>query len=282
MNRRPFKTVGSVWAAHTEEIVSGTRTCKPSRVSKTNGTIATTLVHRVGRHGMSKIIMVIDNDQRLLALVENYLGLEGFRVITACNGREALHLARPDPPQLIVLDPMMPAETDCRLFIRAYRSERALPILLLMARLEDAEQVTGLELGAVDYLIKPFRPRELLARIRLAFRHAREPEQAPKVLEAAGIVLDKGNRFVRVGPRYVDLTPSEFDLLAVLMSAPGCVLSRLDLLDVVQGVHCNGNKRLIDIHIKNLRAKIEPDPHSPRFIETVYGFGYRFCRTIVE
>jgi len=101
-------------------------------------------------------------------------------------------------------------------------------------------------------------------------------------LEAAGITLDKANRFVRVGQRYIDLTPSEFDLLATLMAAPGRVVSRLDLLEVLQGVHCEGHKRLVDIHIKNLRAKIEADPHSPRYIETVYGFGYRFCRVTAE
>ncbi len=231
---------------------------------------------------MSKTILVVDNERRLLSLVETCLKFEGYRVITAQTGREALRLARRESPDLIILDVMMPSELDCQAFIKAYRRERPLPVVLLMARLEDSRKVISLELGAKDYITKPFRPRDLMAHISAAFRRSGDLELPPRVLHAAGITLDKGNRFVKVGARYIDLTPSEFDLLAFLMSCPGRVISRPDLLDVVQGVRCDGNTRLVDIHIKNLRAKIEADPHSPRYIETVYGYGYRFSRTAAE
>jgi two-component system alkaline phosphatase synthesis response regulator PhoP len=227
---------------------------------------------------MSKTIMVVDSERRLLSLIESCLTLEGYQVLTARNGEEALSVARLENPDMIILDVMMSSEMDCCEFIRAYRRERPLPILLLMARVEDTQQVISLEVGANDYIIKPFRPRELMARIRAAFRRAGDVELPARVLKAAGVTLDKGNRFVKIGQRYVDLTPSEFDLLAVLMSAPGRVISRPDLLEVLRGVRCEGNNRLIDLHIKNLRAKIEANPRSPQYIETVYGFGYRFSR----
>ena len=228
---------------------------------------------------MPKTIMIVDADKHLLSLVENYLNLEGYGVITACNGCEALQLARQHPPDLIVLDALLPAKMDSRTFLNAYKLERPLPILLLLALPEHSQAVIDSDISVAGCLAKPFRPRELVVRIRLAFRHAGETELTPRTLETGGILLDKCNRSVKVGALYVDLTPSEFELLAHLMSAPGCVISRADLLDVLRGARCNANQRLVDIHIKNLRAKIESDPHSPRYIETVYGFGYRFCRT---
>jgi DNA-binding response OmpR family regulator len=172
---------------------------------------------------------------------------------------------------------MMP-EMDGYGFMREHRKVLDTPIIMLTARVDDDERVIGLELGADDYVTKPFRPRELVARVRAVLRRTGQNEPQGKVLQAADITLDRDTREVTVAGRSVDLTPSEFDLLTALMSSPGRVFSRLDLLDVIQGVRYEGYERTIDTHIKNLRAKIEPDPRSPRYIETVYGVGYRFKR----
>ncbi len=225
----------------------------------------------------AKMILVVDDEARLVSLVETYLTQSGFRVVTAANGREALSVAQRQEPDLIILDIMMP-EMDGYEFMRIYRKEHDTPIILLTARVDSDEKVVGLESGADDYMTKPFRPRELMARVKAVLRRSGEKEPAGKVLHAADIVLDRSAHAVQVADRYVDLTPSEFDLLAALMSAPGHVYSRLDLLDILQGVRYEGYERAIDLHVKNLRAKIEPIPGSPRYVETVYGVGYRFVR----
>jgi DNA-binding response OmpR family regulator len=226
---------------------------------------------------MSKTIMVVDDEKRLVSLVESYLAQEGYRVVTANDGKEALPIASREKPDLIILDIMMP-EMDGYAFMREHRKELDTPIILLTARVDDDERVIGLELGADDYITKPFRPRELVARVRAVLRRAGKSEPKGKVLQVADITLDRDTRLVTAAGRSVDLTPSEFDLLAALMTIPGRVYSRLDLLDVIQGVRYEGYERTIDTHIKNLRAKIESDSRSPRYIETVYGVGYRFRR----
>jgi DNA-binding response OmpR family regulator len=226
---------------------------------------------------MANTIMVVDDERRLVSLLESYLNQEGFRVVKASNGREALYLARQEKPDLIVLDIMMP-EMDGYEFMRLHRKERSTPIILLTAKVDQNDKVIGLELGADDYVTKPFRPRELLARIRAVLRRVGETEPTASVLRCADITLDREGHTVKVGDKYVDLTPSEFDLLATLMSAPGRTFSRLDLLDRIQGTAYEGYERTIDVHIKNLRFKIEPDSRSPRYIKTVYGVGYRFAR----
>jgi len=225
---------------------------------------------------MSKTILVVDDEERLTSLVKAYLAQEGFRVVTARNGREALFIARQEKPDLIVLDLMMP-EMDGYEFMRLHRKERETPIILLTARVEDSDKVLGLELGADDYMTKPFSPRELTARVRAVLRRAGQAAPEPDLLRAADITLDRAGHTVRVGERMADLTPSEFDLLATLMSAPGRAFSRLELLDRLQGTTYEGYERTIDVHVKNLRAKIEPDPSKPRYVETVYGVGYRFA-----
>jgi DNA-binding response OmpR family regulator len=225
---------------------------------------------------MSKTILVVDDEERLTSLVKAYLTQEGFRVVTARNGREALFIARQEKPDLIVLDLMMP-EMDGYEFMRLHRKERETPIILLTARVEDSDKVLGLELGADDYVTKPFSPRELTARVRAVLRRAGQAAPEPDLLRAADVTLDRAGHTVRVGERLADLTPSEFDLLAALMSAPGRAFSRLELLDRLQGTTYEGYERTIDVHVKNLRAKIEPDPSKPRYVETVYGVGYRFA-----
>jgi DNA-binding response OmpR family regulator len=221
--------------------------------------------------------MVVDDEKRLVSLVESYLAQEGYRVVTAYNGKEALTVAQREKPDLIVLDVMMP-EMDGYEFMRKHRAGNNTPVILLTARVDDEEKVIGLEVGADDYMTKPFRPRELVARVRAVLRRAGESKPEAKVLKAADIVLDRDGRTVQVDGRYTDLTPSEFDILTALMSAPGRVYSRLDLLDIIQGVRYEGYERTIDTHIKNLRGKIEDDPRAPQYIETVYGVGYRFRR----
>ncbi|MBI5935457.1 MAG: response regulator transcription factor [Chloroflexi bacterium] len=227
---------------------------------------------------MTQTILVVDDEKRLVSLVESYLLREGYRVVTAYNGKEALAVARREKPDLIVLDLMMP-ELDGYGFMRAHRAEQNTPIVLLTARVDDDEKVIGLELGADDYITKPFRPRELVARVRAVLRRGgRETEPAAQVLQVADIRLERETRLVKVRDGFIDLTPSEFDILAALLSTPGRVYSRLDLLDIIQGVRYEGYERTIDTHIKNLRAKLEEDPRNPRYIETVYGVGYRFAR----
>lgn len=226
---------------------------------------------------MAKTILVVDDEMRLVSVVEAYLEQEGYKVVKASNGREALFAARQEKPDLIILDIMMP-EMDGFEFMRLHRKERETPIILLTAKVEDDDKVIGLELGADDYLTKPFRPRELIARVRAVLRRTGITEPKAQVLREGNITLDRESHFVKVGDDFVDLTPSEFDLLAALLSSPGRAYSRLDLLDRLQGTAFEGYERTIDVHVKNLRAKIEQDPGNPHYIETVYGVGYRFRR----
>jgi DNA-binding response OmpR family regulator len=224
---------------------------------------------------MSKTVLVVDDEERLTSLVKTYLEQAGFRAVTAKNGREALFLARQEKPDLIILDIMMP-EMDGLEFIRQHRKERETPIILLTAKVEDMDKLVGLEMGADDYVTKPFSPRELIARVRTVLRRAGQSAPNPDLLRMADVILDRAGHVVKVADKAVDLTPSEFDLLAVLISAPGRAFSRLELLDRIQGTTYEGYERTIDVHIKNLRGKIEPDVSKPRYIETVYGVGYRF------
>jgi two-component system alkaline phosphatase synthesis response regulator PhoP len=226
---------------------------------------------------MAKTILVVDDEQRLVSVVKAYLEQEGFRVVTASNGREAIHVARQEKPDLIILDIMMP-EMDGYEFLRVHRKERETPIIMLTAKVADNEKVIGLELGADDYVTKPFKPRELIARVRAVLRRVGKTEPTPEILRVGEITLDRDGHTVTVKDDFIDLTPSEFDLLATLMSSPGRAFSRLDLLDRLQGIAYEGYERTIDVHVKNLRAKIEDDPHAPRYVETVYGVGYRFSR----
>ncbi len=225
---------------------------------------------------MSKTILVADDEERMRALLRAYLTQEGFTVLTAANGREALQVARQLKPDLIILDVMMP-EMDGYTFMRLYRQDQGAPVIMLTAKVEETDNVLGLELGADDYVTKPFSPRILVARVRAVLRRAGLSAPQSGVLRGGDIVLDRGAHTVSVADRPVSLTPSEFELLAAMMSAPGQVLSRGDLLDHVQGIDYEGYERTIDVHIRNLRTKIEPDPRHPRYVETVYGVGYRFA-----
>jgi DNA-binding response OmpR family regulator len=225
---------------------------------------------------MTKTILVVDDKANVRTLVREYLDEQGFRVVVADNGQNALYAARRDKPDLILLDIMMP-EMNGYEFMRAFRKESDTPIILLTAKLEESDKVIGLELGADDYITKPFGMRELVARIHTVLRRVGKTPKTSRVLRAADIALDQEAHSVTVRSRLVQLTPSEFDLLAVLMESPGRVFSRQDLLEAVQGTSFEGVARTIDQHIRNLRAKIESDPADPHYIETVFGVGYRFA-----
>ncbi|MCB0031433.1 MAG: response regulator transcription factor [Anaerolineales bacterium] len=225
---------------------------------------------------MGKTILVVDDSESLRTMVKSYLAQEGFRIVTASDGREAIFVARDEKPDLILLDIMMP-ELGGYEFMRIHNREADTPIILLTAKLEEDDKVLGLELGADDYITKPFSPRELTARVRAVLRRTEKVGSGPELLRAGEIELNPDNRLVTVAGQLVDLTAFEFDLLALLMESPGRVYSRLDLLQKLQGVAYEGYERNIDVHIRHLRVKIEPDSANPHYIQTVYGIGYRFA-----
>jgi len=221
-------------------------------------------------------LLIVDDKANVRTLLREYLTEQGYRVVTAENGRVALFTARQEKPDLILLDIMMP-EMDGYTFMRLYRQEADVPIILLTAKLEETDKVLGLELGADDYITKPFGMRELTARVRAVLRRVGRSEAPPELLRVADVVLDKNGRRVTIAEKEIPLTPSEFDLLAVLMASPGRAFSRLELLENLQGIALEGAEKTINVHVRNLRTKIEPDPANPRYVETVFGVGYRFC-----
>jgi DNA-binding response OmpR family regulator len=225
---------------------------------------------------MSRKILVVDDKKELRTLLKQYLSQEGFEVVLAGDGREALFVARQEKPDLIVLDLMMP-EMGGYEFLRTYSKEADTPTIILTAKLEESDKVLGLELCADDYVTKPFSMNELTARIRAVLRRSDKRVKEPDILRSADVTLDRAGRVVKVGNTPIDLTPSEFSILAILMSAPGRAFSRLELLERMQGSAYEGYERTIDVHVRNLRTKIEPDISDPQYIETVYGVGYRFA-----
>ena len=225
---------------------------------------------------MTKKILVVDDKKEIRQLLKQYLTQEGFEIVLAENGQKALFIARQEKPDLILLDLMMP-EMGGYEFMRLYSLEADTPTIILTAKLEENDKVLGLELGADDYITKPFSMRELTARIRAVLRRIEKQAVEQDILRAADIMVDRAGRVVLIGDRQVDLTPSEFELLATLMAAPGRAFSRLELLDRLQGTSFEGYERTIDVHVRNLRAKVEQDDSNPKYIETVYGIGYRFA-----
>jgi two-component system alkaline phosphatase synthesis response regulator PhoP len=224
---------------------------------------------------MSKTVLIVDDNLSVRVFLSELLSEQGFRVVTADDGRDALYVARHEKPDLILLDIMMP-HINGHEFIPAYRKESDTPIILLTARLDENDKVLGLELGADDYVTKPFGPRELLARMHAVLRRTTRESAPADVLRSAEITLDRGSHQVFAGDREVRLTLSEFSLLEKLISVPGHAFTRTDLLELLQGDAYEGVERTVDVHIRNLRAKIEPDASKPYYIETVFGVGYRF------
>lgn len=224
---------------------------------------------------MAQLILVVDDEARIVKLVRDYLQRAGFDVLSALDGETALTLARLEQPDLIILDLMLPA-VDGLDVCRRLRQESGVPIIMLTARVEEADRIVGLELGADDYVTKPFSPRELVARVRATLRRASGEVGPTTVLRASDVELDTASLSASVDGEPVDLTSTEFQLLATLVRQPGRIFSREQLLEAVHGVVFDGYDRSVDSHIKNLRRKIEPDPRNPRYIQTVYGVGYRF------
>jgi len=223
-----------------------------------------------------KEILVVDDEPRIAEICRDYLQRAGFKVITAATGEDALTLARTRRPDLIVLDLRLP-RMDGLDVTRALRKQSNVPIIMLTARVEESDKLIGLELGADDYLTKPFSPRELVARVRAVFRRIDIGPGQSDVIRALDVTLDVPRMQVRVGRRSIDLTSTEFELLATMMRQPGRVFTRSQLLDAIRGVEVESFDRAIDAHVKNLRRKIEPDPHNPRYVLTVYGVGYKFA-----
>ncbi len=221
-----------------------------------------------------KTILVIDDHPDVRLLTQEVLVAEGFRVETAENGVRGLSIAQRLKPDLILLDIMMPMMGGYE-FIREYRRNANTPIILLTAKIEETDKVLGLELGADDYMTKPFGLRELVARVRAVLRRVGNESAGAKMLRCGELALDLDAHRVTMNGNEVRLTPSEYELLAVLMSSPGRAFSRAELLDRVQDTSFVGIERTIDVHVRNLRAKIEPNPSAPRYIETVFGVGYR-------
>jgi len=224
-------------------------------------------------------ILAVDDDKDILRLMSGYLEAAGYEVLAAYSGEAALHTIRREHPDLVLLDLMLP-ERDGLEITRLLRSDPLLaqtPVIMLTARVSDTDKILGLEMGADDYITKPYNPREVLARVRasLRVRGSLGETMQSKVLRLSGLELDTGLHRVKVDGRVVDLTVTEFDILQALLEHAGYVLSRQELIQRALGGEFQGVERTLDSHIRNLRRKIELDPRQPRYIRTVYGVGYR-------
>ena len=221
-----------------------------------------------------KRILVVDDEKQIVDIVRAYLSREGYQVMAAYDGPGAVDMARRENPDLVVLDLMLPGLSGWDV-CRKLRQESAVPIIMLTAREEVADRIVGLELGADDYVSKPFDPRELVARVRAVLRRGEAPETQVEVIDQGDLRIEIATRQVSVAGRNVELTPTEFDLLNVMARQPGRVFSRGQLLDRLQGDDYDGYERTIDSHVKNLRKKLAPDAGQPHYITTVHGIGYR-------
>jgi two-component system, OmpR family, alkaline phosphatase synthesis response regulator PhoP len=220
-------------------------------------------------------ILVVEDEMQIARTLRDFLEVAGFQVTVAGDGSAALAMARGDRPDLVVLDLGLPG-IDGLDVARELRRTSSTPIVMLTARGEESDRIVGLELGADDYLVKPFSPKELVARIRAVLRRTSGAQVGAEVLRASDVEVDLPRMRVRVGERGIDLTPTEFQLLATFVRQPGRVFTRAQLLDALHGVTLDTYERAIDAHVKNLRRKIEPDVRRPRYVLTVHGVGYRF------
>ncbi|MCJ7660955.1 MAG: response regulator transcription factor [Anaerolineales bacterium] len=225
---------------------------------------------------MKPTILVVDDDRKTVDLIRLYLEKDGYRVLTAYDGRQALDISRRRVPGLIILDLMLP-RVDGLDVCRILRSESKVPIIMLTAKTTEEDKLVGLDLGADDYVTKPFSPREMVARVRAVLRRVHsEEDDGPGELVFGDMVVDFVRHEARIDGESIHLTPKEFRLLETMAKQPGRVFSRLDLLEHAFGFDYGGFERTVDVHVMNLRKKIEPDPAAPTFIQTVYGLGYKF------
>lgn len=223
----------------------------------------------------NKRVLVVDDDRKTVELVKLYLERNGYKVICAYDGRDAIEFAKKTLPDLIILDLMLP-ELDGWEVCRLIRQESDVPIIMLTARTTEQDKLVGLDLGADDYVIKPFSPRELVARVRAVLRRVGEEYKGPPEITVGDFTLKLHSHEVTVAGKILNLTPTEFKLLVMLARQPGKVFTRLELIEKALGYDYDGFERTIDAHIANLRKKIEPKPEEPRYIKTVYGVGYKF------
>ena len=226
---------------------------------------------------MPQYILVVDDDKQIARLVRSYLEQAGYRVSVAYEGNEALQSIRADRPDLIVLDLMLPGKDGWEItrIIRGDKDLSGVPIIMLTARVEDTDKIVGLELGADDYIPKPFNPREVVARVRAVLRRFGGGMQPANILTVGPVRLDADQHVVTASGGSVDLTPTEFDLLHLLMKYPNRAFTRLDMIEQALGYSYEGMERTIDSHVKNIRRKLDIPKGAPGYIETVYGVGYR-------
>ena len=223
-----------------------------------------------------KTILVVEDEPAIARVIRDYLEQAGFVALIAGDGEAALQTARAAKPDLVVLDLGLPGRDGLDV-TRELRRSSGVPIVVVTARGEETDRIVGLELGADDYVVKPFSPKELVARVRAVLRRTEARQEAAEVIRVADVEIDVPRMRVTVGGRAVDLTATEFQLLAALAREPGRVFTRGQLLDAVHGVAFESYERAIDAHVKNIRRKLEPDPGTPRYVQTVYGVGYRFA-----
>ena len=225
---------------------------------------------------MAKHVLVVDDEPKIAGIVRDYLERAGYRVMVAATGADALAAARTQRPDLVVLDLGLP-QVDGLDVTRAIRRQSNVPIIMLTARVEESDKLVGLELGADDYVTKPFSPKELVARVRAVLRRAEATAAPADVIRAGDVTLDRPRMQAAVKGRAIELTRTEFALLATLARQPGRVFTRAQLLDAIRGEDAEPFDRAVDAHVKNLRRKLEPDPKNPRYVVTVHGVGYKLA-----
>jgi two-component system alkaline phosphatase synthesis response regulator PhoP len=221
-------------------------------------------------------VLVVEDEMEIARVVRDYLANAGFEVIVVGDGSSAVASVRSAKPDLMILDLGLPGRDGLDV-AREVRRWSQTPIVILTARGDESDRIVGLELGADDYVVKPFSPKELVARVRAVLRRTRTSGRGDEVLRVADVEVDTGKMQVTAGGRRVELTPTEFQLLATLAREPGRVFTRSQLLDAVHGVAIESYERAIDAHVKNIRRKLEPTPGAPRYVQTVHGVGYRFA-----
>ncbi|MBP7687194.1 MAG: response regulator transcription factor [Thermoflexales bacterium] len=231
---------------------------------------------------MNQKILVVDDELDIVKVVRAYLEQSGFRVVTASDGQHALTVFRHEKPDLVVLDLNLP-KMDGLDVCRAIRRDSNTPVIMLTARVDEADRLIGLEIGADDYIVKPFSPREVVARVRTVLRRSTSVVvDQPALITISDLVIDPVKHEVHLAARLIDLTPMEFNLMQAMAAQPGRAFSRMELLDAAQGEAYEGYERSIDVHIKNLRQKLGDDPRHPTYILTVYGIGYKFNEDLTK
>jgi len=223
---------------------------------------------------LSKKILVVDDEPQIVKVLQAYLEKAGYQVVTALDGKAALATFDRERPDFMILDLNLPGMDGFEI-CREIRRDSNIPILMLTARVEEADKLNGLELGADDYVVKPFSPREVVARVKTIFRRTSAESENGEIIQVGDLVIDLVKHTIKVAQKSIDFTPTEFELLVVLAKQPKRVFSRLQIMEQAQGDAFEGYERTIDAHIKNIRIKMEPNPKNPVYIQTVFGLGYK-------